>query len=470
MRITRGKSSKATLKVVILGLLATVVLLLAVLSPSLTANPSLYFLEASPSFTSSNNDAGQQPQTHQIQPQQQKHQQKAAQNNRQSKNPNEDTAIIHTLKDYSHFKMKDAGLCPVQEGCQGSIRPIHEAWSYDAVAADVAQASASNEFTFIQLSKAYRTDALTKHGAVDSYQMITRDPKLDRFISGTLRAGMAHDPHVGHAIVQILQDYYDRQPTTTSPIPLLPIMLDVGTNIGYFTSMALALGARVISFEPMRANYGCVMATVRKNNWRDRHTLYINAVSFEGAVVHMKPTNSGINLSNGHVTDQSCNRSGTEILGQYGEDFMESVSLDQVMLTQHANIPRVHIMKLDIETFEINAINGAVRFFCNRIVEVILVEVQYLKSEHGLTQCDASGMQKMLEEMGYDVWDRLPIRTADGILNGSNGAKLLTGKPFDQLPVDVLFVLKDTTRAPLQRLSDDGAVQNPCKGFEWSEK
>ena len=290
--------------------------------------------------------------------------------------------------------------------------------------------------------------------------MLFADPRNDHFISGFIRQGRHHDPEVGNAIVKTIEDYYVGMLNTTNheDVPR-PVILDVGTNIGYFASIALAAGARAISFEPMRANYGCVMATVRHNNWTDRHSLYINATSFQGATANMRATNDEINNSNGHVTNQTCNDDNDDTsLGQYGLDWMESVSLDQVVLTKHADIHRFHLMKMDIETFEVNAINGAGRFLCNRIVESIIVEVLYLQSQHNLTACNTTGMQNFLEQMGYEIWDTLPT-----FPNATN----VTHQDFDSLPPTVIFVLKDKTRTPWQRLQSENAVLNPCADFQW---
>ncbi len=77
---------------------------------------------------------------------------------------------------------------------------------------------------------------------------------------------------------------------------------------------------------------------------------YHNAVSFEPSRVSMASTNSDINLSNGHVTKSACEAAAT---GQYGVDYMDAVTLDQVMFSNHPEITHVHAIKVDVETFEV---------------------------------------------------------------------------------------------------------------------
>jgi hypothetical protein len=152
----------------------------------------------------------------------------------------------------SYYAMKHGGMCPVK-GCL-LTKKIREAWSHDSAAADLAEATTSssgnNAWTVIDF------------GAAPNFTMLTRDPQFDRYISGTLRAKREHDPHVAKVIVHQLRQPLASGQNQSQQQQSQHVFVDVGANIGYFTSTALALGAKVISFEPMRQNYGCIMATV----------------------------------------------------------------------------------------------------------------------------------------------------------------------------------------------------------------
>jgi hypothetical protein len=112
-------------------------------------------------------------------------------------------------------------------------------------------------------------------------------------------------------------------------------------------------------------------------------------------------------------------------------------------------------MKVDVETFEVHVVNGAMRFLCNIVVNMIVMEVEYCKKSVTKDHpCNATLMQNTLEQMGYSTWSGIP----------DNGGTDLTGTPFDELPSDVIFCLKDQSRPPSESLR--GTKNNPCEGFE----
>ena len=178
--------------------------------------------------------------------------------------------------------------------------------------------------------------------------------------------------------------------------------------------------------------------------------IYHNALSYEGAIVNMVPTNLKVNLSNEHVTKSVCE--GQEE-GQYGVDWIESVSLDQVMMTKHPEIKHVQVIKIDVERFEVHVIKGAMRFLCNSIIDMIIIEVEYIRPSP-TTVCNSVKMQETLEKMGFSIWSKLK----------KDGGTEFTGKSFNELPTNVNFVQVFRDQPPAERLK--GTEGNPCEGFE----
>jgi hypothetical protein len=88
--------------------------------------------------------------------------------------------------------------------------------------------------------------------------MLTRDANKDSYISATILAGELWEPFVRQPLIQTIKGQS------------LPVLIDVGSNVGYFTHTALTMGAHVISFEPMRANMGLFIARIEDNKWQDR--------------------------------------------------------------------------------------------------------------------------------------------------------------------------------------------------------
>ena len=254
--------------------------------------------------------------------------------------------------------------------------------------------------------------------------------------------------HVLKPIVQALNGHA-KDPNLPAPT----VFVDCGGNIGWFSTNALAMGATVITFEPMRKNLGIMVATVRRNQWQDRHYLYHNALHWEPVRVTMKPTDADINLSNGHVTGTQCPKNLTQSANlQYGVDYMDAVTLDQVMFSRHADIRHVAAMKLDIKRFEPQALNGAMRFLCNRIVHSIVMEIQYLKSNAGPHECNVNDMLRTLEHMGYHIL--------------SPKGRNFTGLDVNKIPDgDVVFQLRNVSQTPWERLAHGNAEPNPCAGL-----
>ena len=323
---------------------------------------------------------------------------------------------------------KDAGFCP-ETSCPAGAKTtlIREAWKHAPDAPDRVEQDPSNKWATVTIGDS-------------TFEMLTRDSSKDTFISRTIQAGEEFDAHVLSVLVSALNE--------TS------VFIDIGANIGYFSSVGLSLGSRVISFEPSLENAGTFMSTVRRNGWKPRSTLYMNAVSYESSRVEMKSTNSNINLSNMRITNSFCVNEITTTTPKnatYGLDYMDAVSLDQVMLQHHADIEHVHAMKIDVEMFEIQVMNGGMYFLCNRRVDLIVMEIMYLKSQYYKGPCQFSKLQNSLERMGFDILD--PTLTVN-----------FTSTPLDNFTSnDVVFRQRFKDEPPAIRLR--GSPNNPCEGF-----
>lgn len=336
----------------------------------------------------------------------------------------------------------DGGFCgaPSSPKCPAGVTAVRDAVLASESPDDVLR---SDRLVPVALRRSDGSDA--------SFEMQVRDPAKDKFISGTIAGGGVHDEPIRDLVVSSL-------PSEGG------VFVDAGANIGYFTATALAVGASlVISFEPFHDNALAMLATVQKNGWRDRVEVYMNALGNQSERVTMKPTSGEVNLSNMHVTGRRCITALGEDdeRGVYGVDYMDVVSLDQVFSEIHPDVERIHLLKVDVETAEIEVINGAMATICNVIVERIVMEVEYLKPSHGLPiRCDFDRMADALIRMGY-------------VLRGVKGEALDAGVGLDRLPHDVLFELGlfvDKTRTPAERLRGKGGDDNPCAPFDRSSR
>jgi FkbM family methyltransferase len=339
------------------------------------------------------------------------------------RSPTASTALAPLLE-------KDGGFCLVT-ACPSGKNAVRVAWTQAPDSPDSVESNKLNQWAKVVVSD------------TNTFQMLTRDKKADSFISGTIQSGKQFDASVRNLIIKQLFN------------KTAPVFIDIGANIGYMSGTALALGATVISFEPFWVNAGIFMSTVRKNGWKNRSHLYMNAVSYESVRVSMKSTNEQINLSNMHIAASQCTDplENKNSFGTYGLDYMEAVSLDQVMLTQHPDVAEVSIIKIDVEKHEMHVINGAMRFLCNRVVDMIVMEVEYLKPGYNPegTPCDFAIMRDRMVQMGFSLWDCSLERE-------------YTDKQLSSFPTDVVFVQKYQGQPPARRLK--GTKNNPCESFE----
>lgn len=91
--------------------------------------------------------------------------------------------------------------------------------------------------------------------------------------------------------------------------------------------------------------------------------------------------------------------------------------------------------------------DGALRTYCHRVVDLIVMEVEYIKNH---TACHESEMKELLETLGFSVqWD---------------GRTYSNKTRVSQLPAEVTFVQQFTNIVPAQRLA--GWADNPCADVE----
>jgi len=179
---------------------------------------------------------------------------------------------------------------------------------------------------------------------VPAFQMNTHDPDAqDVFISGSVhRSQSPWDPFIWNLFVNVLSDSRHEA-----------IVVDVGANLGYFSLLAASMGFNVISFEPMNRNVAKFMASVVRNGFENRITLYQNAVTYtSGDSVTMIETHA-TNQGNGQM-----NKLDALSNGIYGQGYVNTIRIDDVIDTN------VLLMKIDVEGFESGVLNGAKRLMC----------------------------------------------------------------------------------------------------------
>lgn len=246
---------------------------------------------------------------------------------------------------------------------------------------------------------------------VPSFRIDTHDPvSQDVFVSGRVHSKREPlDPYVWDRLVSILKGVDHR----------IPVMVDVGANLGYFSLAAASLGAHVIAFEPMSRNAMKFSKSIVKNNFQGKIMLFQNAVWADIKSIPVKlETNGVMNQGNGQILV-----SGVSAQGVYGLDYVNTVSLSYVVRED------VDVLKIDTAGTEAVVIAGAKKLICNFRVKYILM--QFTDDMNGYH--DAYSVLEMLtflDSSGYEITDVTP------------DSPKLHISDYRRFPPNVLFTLK----------------------------
>jgi len=101
-----------------------------------------------------------------------------------------------------------------------------------------------------------------------------------------------------------------------------------------------------------------------------------------------------------------------------------------------------------VNTRQVPVINGAMRFLCSRIVDTILMEVEYTK-KRDRSGCNGPSMLDTLATMGFEIKDDV--------------GKDVSESTWQNLPENVAFQQKYRDQPPCERLR--GQPNSPCAPF-----
>lgn len=164
--------------------------------------------------------------------------------------------------------------------------------------------------------------------------------------------------------------------------------LDVGANVGVYTLQAArAVGptGRVYSVEPMPNTYSMLCRSISDNNFDDRCTTFNVAL--------------GARSSRGELNfDRQSYNPGASFVSETATGSVEVVPLDS--LVSHIDRP-IKAMKVDIEGFEPNMLEGATRFFHHHR-PVILAEL-YPRALRRASNRSGADYFDQLRSLSYDI-------------------------------------------------------------------
>lgn len=170
------------------------------------------------------------------------------------------------------------------------------------------------------------------HVADVRWHMCVYDPLVDKFVSRSIvQSGSWEREMVENMLAEMR-----RHPGA--------VLLDIGSNIGYYALAAAAAHFRVLAFEPVPQSAMRIEASLRRNNFFTV-TLYPMAVSNQTQTLHMdrsKNNQGGV----GH--------SPAEVPGSTARVMLPAPRIDDVLHAEQAPL----YLKMDIEGGECAAFSG----------------------------------------------------------------------------------------------------------------
>ncbi|OGC94207.1 hypothetical protein A2389_03115 [Candidatus Adlerbacteria bacterium RIFOXYB1_FULL_48_10] len=171
--------------------------------------------------------------------------------------------------------------------------------------------------------------------------------------------------------------------------------VDIGANVGYFTLLAASLGAQVVSIEPYDQNVALLKQNIDLNNFKDIKILDIAIGDHEGtATLHINPLNRGGNSlleQKGYFTDShgySREQIGKMYAGEVLEKKVKLTTLDSI--AEEYSVTFITILKIDVEGFEGQVIEGMKKILSSGIAKHVLCEVSNKQTRNGILELFAN--------------------------------------------------------------------------------
>ena len=176
------------------------------------------------------------------------------------------------------------------------------------------------------------------------------------------------------------------------------LFIDVGANIGAYTLIASSIvGAKTIAYEAYKPTFKKLFNQIKLNNLEN--------------LVALK--NRGVGNKN-KILSFTTNKQDMNSVAILGKDFevvdVEFCKLDDDLTFDNENI----IVKIDVEGYEMNVIEGAQKMFSSPNVIAVIVEHNGLGKEFGFT--DQNVYNKMLD-FGFSAYSYLPFQRSFISLN-----------------------------------------------------
>ena len=176
---------------------------------------------------------------------------------------------------------------------------------------------------------------------------------------------------------------------------------DVGANIGSYTILASGyIGATTIAFEPVPETYERLKKNIRLNGIEDKAVAVNSGIGADEGKLHFTSAQDTVN----HVVTDP-----TQFNGQTIE--VDIISLDTALAAY--DIPA--LIKIDVEGFETEVMNGMKKMLGDERLKAIIIELNGSGERYGYNEND---IHKLLLAQGfiatvYDPFSRKLTRLSD---------------------------------------------------------
>eukprot|EP01116_Phalansterium_solitarium_P001271 TRINITY_DN11061_c0_g1_i1.p1 TRINITY_DN11061_c0_g1~~TRINITY_DN11061_c0_g1_i1.p1 ORF type:complete len:379 (+),score=139.78 TRINITY_DN11061_c0_g1_i1:70-1206(+) len=170
----------------------------------------------------------------------------------------------------------------------------------------------------------------------------------------------------------------------------LPVVVDAGANLGYFATYAAVMGCQVVAFEPQPRLVPIITMSTQVNGLTQRFKL-INRIISDTDQDKLK-----IRYAKGMCWGCSVVQKAEP--GDVSNDMTHII--ESTRIDMHVNSD-VLLMKVDVEGFEVIAIESAQNVFDNYVVSNLLIEWSPKRWPHGLDR--GTKLLEKLYDMGYVI-------------------------------------------------------------------
>lgn len=213
-----------------------------------------------------------------------------------------------------------------------------------------------------------------------TFYIATHEKSIDYLRARIIEQGKYYET----ALSKLVAEVFEKKSTKGKE----SIFLDIGANIGWFSLVAATHGAsKVYSFEPNLQNTIRFCESLSLNGWLDGSVIPISKgvgnVEEERKLYAVTANNPG-SFSFGTESGTVVGKMNITTLDKFAERHNWFVTR-----------PTIGFLKLDVEKFELQVIEGAEKLLNSRLVEMIAMEVKYQPKE------SRSKIVKILFDAGY---------------------------------------------------------------------